>query len=348
MPRESMMSRGAQSQASRAIPTIPVKPAVSILVPSYNHAPYVGEAVASVLAQTLDAWEMLVLDDCSRDATLEAARTAAAGDPRVRIERNTENLGTYRTLARALSQTTAAWVAVLNSDDRWHPAKLERQLETLRPGDRLAYTLGRTIDAQGAAAASDVHGDWPREPSQDVLPRLLEENRILASSVVFARDAVRFEPECRTSGDWVALLEAAAPGPVRCVPEPLCEWRLHGANSYTQSPAQMAEEIRVREAILASRDAWRVPGRSERGVRHGLARCALHLAAAHVFFGDHAAAVEAASLAARIEPTRATLRRLAVCLLPAEAARRSLWGSPEAAPNPPSPALELRAVDRPQ
>ncbi len=301
-------------------------PRVSVLVPSYGHARFLPACLSSLQGQTFEDWEAVVLDDQSPDDSLEVARRFAADDPRFTVGLNPRNLGTYGSLARALGLATGGLIAVLNSDDVWHPEKLWRQVSLLdRQGDApLVYALGRQIDEEGRDLPADVHTDWPSGERHDLLPRLLEENRVLASGVVFRREAARFDGALRTSGDWVALLEAAWRGPVACVAEPLVGWRQHGSNSYRLSPRQADEEAKVREAILAQEAAWRrrVPG-PETPFRLGA--CSMHLLALRVYFGD----VRAARLEARrllgLRRDRAALRRALAAWLPLGRTRPRMW-----------------------
>lgn len=304
---------------------------VSILVPSYNHAAFLRACLASVVAQTYQNWELILIDDGSRDGSLDIAREIA--DARFQILENPRNLGTYGTLQRALDLAKGEFVAVLDSDDVWEPTKLERQLVAI--GDApFGYTLGDQIDEGGQIRPDDPHGDWPREPKQDLLPYLVQENRVLASSVLFRRAGLAFHPECRYSGDWVALLEAAAKGPAACVAEPLSHWRMHGHNTFRRSPGQVAEEIAVRRAILA---------RFQDQPKASLARCALHLSALHVLRGETRDARVSARLAARLDPSPANLKRLALTLLPPETSRARLWPGEPPLEASPIPALALRA-----
>ncbi|MCX7800842.1 MAG: glycosyltransferase family 2 protein, partial [Fimbriimonadales bacterium] len=201
-------------------------PKVSVLVPSFNHAPFLRTALESALRQTLRDLEVLVLDDGSTDGSLEVA--SSIRDPRLRVESNPSNLGTYGTQQRGLEKTDSEFVAILNSDDFWEPGKLELQVRALeeRPECPYCYTLGWVADAEGRLDTSqDVHADWPKEPVQDLLPWLLYENRVLASSVLFRRRGLRFHTECRYSGDWVVQLEVGAGRRVVCVAERLSHWR---------------------------------------------------------------------------------------------------------------------------
>ena len=126
------------------------QPEVSIITPAYNAARYIGEAMASVQAQTLPDWEMVVADDASSDET--AAIVAAAGqqDPRIRLIRREHNGGSGPARNAALAVARGRFVAFLDSDDLWLPAKLERQVAFMKDqGCALSYTAYRRVSSDG-------------------------------------------------------------------------------------------------------------------------------------------------------------------------------------------------------
>ncbi|MDD7392954.1 MAG: glycosyltransferase family 2 protein [Eubacteriales bacterium] len=112
---------------------------VSIIMPSYNTAAYIGESIRSVLAQTYENWELLIVDDCSTDQTDEVV--AAFCDPRIRYFKNAHNSGAAVSRNYALREAKGEWIAFLDSDDLWMPEKLERQLRFMKEhGYQFSYT----------------------------------------------------------------------------------------------------------------------------------------------------------------------------------------------------------------
>jgi glycosyltransferase involved in cell wall biosynthesis len=100
---------------------------VSIVIPTYNRAGLLPAAIASVQAQTYAAWELIVVDDGSNDATQETVAALAAADPRIRLVSNTgRRHGPAGARNTGLGQCRTPWVAFLDSDDRWQPEKLAR------------------------------------------------------------------------------------------------------------------------------------------------------------------------------------------------------------------------------
>ncbi|MBL8048539.1 MAG: glycosyltransferase [Chthonomonas sp.] len=290
---------------------------ISIIMPSYGHARFVGAAVRSVLAQTFTDWELVIVDDCSPDQSLSVLREF--DDPRIRLSVNERNLGAYATEQRALEMTRHDLVAVLNSDDLWSPEKLAVQAAALQehPAASFCFVRGWVVDGDGKVdEADDVHGDWPVGLA-DYRPWLVVENRILASGVVFRRAGLRFATNAHYSGDWMALLEASNRGPGIGVADRLTQWRIHGSNSFTRSPKQVAEEIAVREAIRA-RD-WPADCRA------GLGRNALNLFTLYLQTGQRARALALATQVVRTYPEKAVaLRRVLLGFMPQSVLQKRL------------------------
>jgi len=110
------------------------KPLVSIMMPAYNAGKYIRRAIQSVLVQTYENWELIIVDDCSTDNTYEIV--ANYKDPRIRILRHEQNMGVGPSRNDALSASRGQWVTVLDADDQWLPERLDRLMkETERRED---------------------------------------------------------------------------------------------------------------------------------------------------------------------------------------------------------------------
>lgn len=101
-------------------------PVVTVLIPAYNAERCVGRAVEDALGQTLRDLEVVVIDDGSSDATATAARTAARGDPRLRIVALGKNQGVAAARNAGLARARGTWIALLDADDRIDRDRLER------------------------------------------------------------------------------------------------------------------------------------------------------------------------------------------------------------------------------
>ncbi len=299
---------------------------VSVIVPSYNHAPYLRECLESALAQDYDDLEVIVIDDCSSDNSVEIAQSI--NDKRIQVRKNAKNLGAYATQNRAMEMATGDYIAVLNSDDIWQPHKLRKQIALLEKyaDAGLCYTLGSQIDTQGKSLDVDQHLHWPRGEKQDLLPFMLSSNRLLASSVMFRKGAVEFDASLKYSGDWVAWLHLVEKKAAVCAAEPLVGWRQHPTNSYLRSQTVTLEEIRVRRAILSNKKRWLDAREDKAAIKRGLSECAVDLTALYVLIGHMRLAKASAALAVSLAPSNsAAQKRFAVSFMPAVLARKRLW-----------------------
>ena len=119
---------------------------VSIIMPSYNTGRYLAETVESVLAQTYQNWELIIVDDCSTDDT-ETVAAKYLQDSRISFFRNEKNSGAAVSRNRALQAAKGKWIAFLDSDDLWHPRKLEKQIGFMKAnGYDFSFTRYEEID----------------------------------------------------------------------------------------------------------------------------------------------------------------------------------------------------------
>jgi teichuronic acid biosynthesis glycosyltransferase TuaG len=129
-------------------------PSVSIVMPSHQTASWIGEAIASVRAQTFRDWELLIVDDASTDNSLEEIAKAAGDDlgGRIKLEISAHRLGPAEARNRSIRAARARYIAFLDSDDRWRPAKLERQLRFMEKNKAaLAFASYALMNEDGKA-----------------------------------------------------------------------------------------------------------------------------------------------------------------------------------------------------
>lgn len=186
-------------------------PAVSVVMAAKNYAQFLPAAVASVVAQTVADWELVIVDDGSADDTPAAARPFLA-DPRVRYARS-DRLGQSRAKNLGVGLTRGEFVAFLDADDVWLPTKLERQLAALAADADAGVCFTRRTLVDEAGTPLPVQPPRDPLPSGRVLPALFLRNFVCFSSVVVRRrvfDHVGgFDPEWDLSIDYDLWLRAA-------------------------------------------------------------------------------------------------------------------------------------------
>lgn len=130
---------------------------VSIIMPSYNTAPYIKETIQSVLDQTYSNWELIIVDDCSTDNTDEVLSTIE--DSRIRVFKNDKNFGAAVSRNKALREAKGQWIAFLDSDDIWLSEKLEKQIAYMENNGYLfSYTNYEEIDIESNRTGVKVTG----------------------------------------------------------------------------------------------------------------------------------------------------------------------------------------------
>lgn len=130
---------------------------VSIIMPSYNTANYIGLTIDSVLKQTYSNWEIIIVDDCSIDNTDEVV--AEYNDERIIYLKNEKNFGAAVSRNKALKKVNGKWIAFLDSDDIWYPTKLEEQIKFMKENNfSFSYTNYKEVDEFGVENGIVVTG----------------------------------------------------------------------------------------------------------------------------------------------------------------------------------------------
>ena len=160
-------------------------PIVSVIMPAYNAERFIQTAIESVLAQTFQDFELIIVDDCSTDQTNDLICSYALKDARIVALQNAENFGVAATRNYAMSKARGEWIAFLDSDDLWRRDKLEKQMALIKehPEAIVSYTASSFIDPKGTAYKYVLQA----EPQIDY-KRLLRMNLMSCSSVVVRRD----------------------------------------------------------------------------------------------------------------------------------------------------------------
>jgi len=143
MYQEEVITKTGQSGSSHSISVNEgdYNPLVSIITASYNSQPYIAHTIRSVQQQTYTNWEMIIVDDCSTDNSLELIEEFLK-DPRVKLLRHNKNKGIVAARNYAIERSGGNIIAILDSDDIWMPYKLERQIAIYRktPGTAMVYS----------------------------------------------------------------------------------------------------------------------------------------------------------------------------------------------------------------
>ena len=109
-------------------------PVISIIMPAFNSAAFIGISINSVIEQSFSDWELLVIDDCSDDETIKIIDNFSLSDDRIKLLKMPRNSGPALTRNFGLAHSSGKYVAFLDSDDIWLPDKLKLQLSFMESG----------------------------------------------------------------------------------------------------------------------------------------------------------------------------------------------------------------------
>lgn len=189
---------------------------VSIVIPAYNAAPYIAQTVESVCQSSWRDFEIIVIDDGSRDVTAEIVNRIAGADPRVRLI-SQPNAGMSASRNRGANLGDSEYVALIDSDDIWHPDKLRWQLQRLRerPDHDFAYSAFTPFEGEVPRGFTQQarQGYVDEGKSGWVYHHLILDNYALPSSVLFTRSAWvamgGFRCDDQKTDDWEFLVRAS-------------------------------------------------------------------------------------------------------------------------------------------
>lgn len=241
------------------------RPLVSAIVPAWNAERTIMETLNSISAQTYDNLEIVIIDDGSIDGTAELTRAFCAGEPRARLV-SKENGGVISARNRGIAEANGEWIAPIDSDDLWHPSKIEKQVAAAlaapeRPG--FVYCWYRHIDEDGR-----IIGSGPRwQFDGPALRRCAYLNPVQNGSALLisreAADAVGgYDPILRAADaegceDVLVELQICRRYPIAAVPEHLVGYRQR-AGSLSSANKRMVRSWKLTYEILL-RDGADIP-----------------------------------------------------------------------------------------
>lgn len=181
---------------------------ISVIMPAYNAEKTISAAINSVLGQTFEDWELLVINDQSKDGTKQIILDYAEKDGRIRYLENVKNMGVAQTRNKGVSMAKGTWIAFLDSDDLWETDKLELQYNyAKKSGAKLLFTASAFIDKDGKKIHYCLN-----VPQQVSFRELLKQNIISCSSVLVEKELLLNYPMMEKNmhedyATWLSILK---------------------------------------------------------------------------------------------------------------------------------------------
>lgn len=232
---------------------------ISVLIPAYNHGCYLAAAIQSVLDQSFRDFELVIVDDGSTDNSREVIRQFT--DPRIRFFEQT-NQGAHAAINRAVELSHGEYISILNSDDLYHPQRLQTCLAVLEQSPRTGAVISRVagIDEAGRPVGrkTSVHVrawlDWYQEAlplfrGNRFFPAVFAKNLLITTSNYFIRRSVLekagpFRP-LRYAHDWDMLIRLAAISGIQLLDQELLSYRIHTANTVHEENSEKRVRFEV-------------------------------------------------------------------------------------------------------
>jgi len=230
-------------------------PKISAVIPSYNHEKFIDEAIRSVTDQTMQDWELVIVDDFSLDGSRKIIEEWAKKEDRIKTLYHDKNEGIAKTCDDGIAKASGKYIALMASDDMWRKDAFQIILNTLEESKcEVALVDGELIDAEGRKKGvrfSNLH----RKPSKfkgNFFKDLIKGNFVCTG--VFKKEIInkydiRHNSELKRLDDWLFWLDLSFFCNFVYIDKPLYYYRVHGSNSSLDQ--EMAKDsLKVYDIIL--------------------------------------------------------------------------------------------------
>lgn len=218
---------------------------ISIVTASYNYQDYIKETIQSVLDQTYNDWELIIVDDCSTDRSVDVIKSF--NDERIKLFINEKNLGLAQTVKRGVECATGDWIVFLESDDLITSDNIEKKVEIIKKYPDLNLIFNDCEFFGDTERIKKVENDlqktrkilkYKKYPAKMFYNFYLSNKIFTFSSVMVKRDDllnVNFETPIDMLLDWWLWIQLSYLGKFYYIPEKLTKWRLHMDSYVLQS-----------------------------------------------------------------------------------------------------------------
>ena len=201
---------------------------ISVITANYNSAAFIEETYNSISRQTMDNWEWLVTDDCSSDGSFETLKSLSYKDKRVKLFKNSSNLGAAISRNRSIMEARGRFLAFIDADDLWAPDKLEKQIAfMLSKKAGISFTTYNIISEYGEDKNKEI---------DLTAPSIIDYHSLLSKNATFGCSTVMIDksvvgsinmPNMRTGQDYATWLSILKNGFVaHLLREPLSTYRI--------------------------------------------------------------------------------------------------------------------------
>ena len=232
-----------------------MKPDISVIMSVYNGETYLAEAIESVVNQTFQNWELIIINDCSTDSTAEILDDFSKRDGRIKVHTNETNLKLPSSLNKAISLSAGKYIARMDADDICLPDRLEKQYKFMEENSDVALSTCRFMTVKNGVFASGGAGG--RCDFESLKAMLLVANPILHPGVIARADVMKkfnYDTNLTCTEDlelWTRM--ARENQKIQILPECLLIYRLHDKQiTSTTLERQHTEVLKIEQKYYAS------------------------------------------------------------------------------------------------
>ena len=229
-----------------------INPKVSVVICTYNRAQYLPQAIESVLAQSFQDFELIIVDDASNDNT-KAVMERYASDSRIRYIKNDINLGLGKNRVKSTKDAHGEYIAILDSDDYWVDVnKISKQVDFLDKNKNVGVvgTFGKIIDDK-----NNVVGKLEfKTNNSNIRRRILSYHQFLHSSVLFRKEAFikagGYDNALSPAEDYDLILKIGTKYELANLPEYSTHYRVHNENSSSNNRQKRVNHAKLHSKVI--------------------------------------------------------------------------------------------------
>lgn len=216
-------------------------PKISVIMPAYNAEKYIAEAINSILGQTFEDFEFIILNDCSKDRTEEIILSYT--DPRIVYVKNEENMGVARTLNKGLELAKGEYIARMDADDISLPERFAKQVAFLEKNDDIAVLSTNLNCFNENGILSD---GWTVSEPEQMKVDMLFSCGLAHPSVMMRANVIQnlggYNPDFNGLEDYELWCRVLEHHKITTLPDVLLQYRIHG-NQVTKNPSPRHREL---------------------------------------------------------------------------------------------------------
>lgn len=244
-------------------------PLVSIVMPNYNGEKFIADSIESVLNQTYKNWELIIVDDCSKDTSWKIISKYVKKDKRIKAIQNKKNLKIYKTRLAGIDKAKGEYYSVLDSDDIFKITKLKKQVDFLEknPGYGVVGCDNIIINEKSDKIGTRIYP----HTSKEILKTCIKKNPFANSATLSRMNLIKkfkYDLSLSNSADydlWLNILKVSKGANLK---EPLLKYRVYSGQEKSNVKKTLKNTIKIQKRYLFEKKFFSISGLIWFGMEH--------------------------------------------------------------------------------